>query len=289
MKRAVIIAGLLAWAALAHASGEAPALPNTDAGRQVFASDICAVISSNARDHAIPESFLARLIWKESLFDPGAVSPKGAQGIAQFMPGTARLRGLDDPFDAKAALTASAAYLSELKSSFGNLGFAAAAYNAGEDRARRWLAGDSGLPWETQDYVMAITGHSPEEWKLEGADFAIAAIGKTGDFTSQCKSLVMRELSPQVAPGERGAWKPWGVTVAGGFSEARAILAFRTIRGRYGRLIGAEQPLVLRKKNLSLGRRAMVRVMIGRDNRAEADKLCTALTGLGGACLVEKN
>lgn len=289
MKRAVIISGLLAWAALAHAAGEAPALPKTDSERLVFASDICAVISSNARDNALPESFLARLIWKESLFDPGAVSPKGAQGIAQFMPGTAKLRGLDDPFDAKAALATSAAYLSELKSTLGNLGFAAAAYNAGEDRARRWMAGDSGLPWETQDYVMAITGHSPEEWKLEGADFAIAAIGKTGDFTSQCKSLVMRELSPQVAPGQRGPWKPWGVTVAGGFSEERAILAFRTIRGRYARLIGTEQPLVLRKKNLSLGRRAMVRVMIGRDNRADAEKLCTALTGLGAACLVEKN
>ena len=51
----------------------------------------------------------------------------------------------------------------------------------------------------------------------------------------------------------------------------------------------AEEPLVLRKRNLSMGRRKMVRVMVGRDSRAEAQKLCNQITSLGGACLVEKN
>ena len=46
---------------------------------------------------------------------------------------------------------------------------------------------------------------------------------------------------------------------------------------------------MLRKRNLSMGRRKMVRVMIGRNSRAEAQKLCARITGLGGACLVEKN
>ena len=281
----------IAWgvAAQAQAASVPPSLPRNDAERLVFAGSVCGEISTQSRSVGLPEVFLARLIWKESLFDPGAVSPKGAQGIAQFMPGTARLRGLADPFDTTAALTASASYLAELKRRFGNLGHAAAAYNAGEDRARRWLSGSSGLPWETQDYVLAITGHSPEEWQIEGADYAITALGKAGSFASQCQALVMRELSPQVAPGERAPRRPWGVTVSGGFSEARAILAFRTIRSRYARLIGAEKPLVIRKRNLSMGRRAMVRVMIGRNTRGEAQKLCAALTDLGGACLVEKN
>ncbi|MCB1380995.1 MAG: lytic transglycosylase domain-containing protein [Alphaproteobacteria bacterium] len=279
----------LSVASMASAEGEAPALPKTKEERQIYATEICAQISAQAHSNDIPEHYLARLIWKESLFDPGAVSPKGAQGIAQFMPGTARLRGLADPFDPNAALAAAAAYLAELKRSFGNLGHAAAAYNAGEERARRWLAGDSGLPFETQDYVVSITGHSAEEWKQDGADFAIAAIGEAGDFAGQCASLVMRELSPQAAPGERAPWKPWGVVISGGFSEARALLAFRTIRNRYSGLIGNEKPMVRRKKNLSMGRRAMVRVMIGRDSRAAAQALCTRLTALGGACLVEKN
>ena len=273
----------------AQAASEAPALPRTKEERQIYATEVCGEISTQSATHGLPEHYFARLIWKESLFDPGAVSPKGAQGIAQFMPGTAKLRGLADPFDIKAALAASAAYLAELKMTFGNLGHAAAAYNAGEARARRWLDGASGLPWETQDYVLSITGHSPEEWQKNGADFAIAAIGKAGDFASQCVSLVMRELSPQVAPGERGAWKPWGVVISAGFSEARALLAFRNVRNRHGRLIGGEKPMITRKKNLSMGRRTMVRVMIGRDNRAAAQKLCGELTARGGACLVLKN
>ena len=282
-------AWLLLLSSLAQATGEPPALPRTKEERQTYATGVCGEIATQAASTGLPEHFLARLIWKESLFDPGAVSPKGAQGIAQFMPGTAKLRGLDDPFDTTKALAASATYLAELKKTFGNLGHAAAAYNAGEERARRWIAGNSGLPFETQDYVLSITGHSAEEWKQEGADFAIAAIGKAGDFASQCVSLVMRELSPQVAPGERAAWKPWGVVLAGGFSEARAMLAFRTIRNRYSSVIGNEKPMVRRKKNLSMGRRAMVRVMIGRDSRAEAQKLCSRITAIGGACLVEKN
>ena len=67
------------------------------------------------------------------------------------------------------------------------------------------------------------------------------------------------------------------------------MLAFRTIRNRYSSVIGTEKPMVRRKKNLSMGRRAMVRVMIGRDSRAEAQKLCSRITAIGGACLVEKN
>ena len=264
-----------------------PALPKSDIERQTFATTVCAEISARATEHGLPEAFMARLIWKESLFDPGAVSPKGAQGLAQFMPGTAKLRGLDDPFDPPKALAASAAYLAELRKGFGNLGLAAAAYNAGEERVRKWLDG-GGLPYETQDYVLSITGHSHDEWKAEGADFAIPAIGKDGDFAAQCVSLVLRELSPQQTNIKRANWRPWGVTISGGFSESRALLAFRVIRNRYS-FLSAEEPLVLRKRNLSMGRRKIVRVMIGRNSRSEAQKLCTRITSLGGACLVEKN
>lgn len=270
------------------AGAEAPAFPKTDEDRKAFAETVCGEIEARAAEHALPQSFLARLIWKESLFDPGAVSPKGAQGIAQFMPGTAKLRGLADPFDPKQALAASAAYLAELRTLFGNLGRAAAAYNAGEQRVRRWLAGESGLPYETQDYVLSITGRSHEEWKVENASFEIPAIGKTGSFSEQCRGLVMRELSPQAVQVAQGPRKPWGVVLAGGFSESRALQAFRVIRNRYPQ-IKDEQPMVTRKVNRSMGRRKMVRVMVGRDTRAEALKLCKELTALGGACLVARN
>ncbi len=269
-------------------AGTPPPFPKTADERKAFAETVCTEIDARAAEHALPQAFMARLIWKESLFDPGAVSPKGAQGIAQFMPGTAKLRGLQDPFDPRQALAASAAYLAELRSLFGNLGRAAAAYNAGEERVRRWLAGKGGLPYETQDYVFSITGRSHEEWKAENASFEIPSIGKEGSFPEQCRSLVMRELSPQAVEGQRAPRKPWGVVISGGFSEARALQAFRVIRNRYA-LLKNEEPMVVRKVNRSMGRRKMVRVMVGRDSRGEALKLCRELTALGGVCLVARN
>jgi hypothetical protein len=256
--------------------------------REDFASTICGEIEARSAEHALPVAFMARLIWKESLFNPAAVSPKGAQGIAQFMPGTAKLRGLADPFDPRQALAASASYLGELTRSFGNLGLAAAAYNAGEERVRKWLDGSSGLPYETQDYVLTITGRSHEEWKVENASFDIPAIGKSGTFSEQCVSLVLRQRQPQQTDTRRANWKPWGVVLSGGFSESRALQAFQRIRSRYAVLKG-EEPLVLRKRDLSMGRRKVVRVMVGRDSRAEAETLCQKVTALGGACMVEKN
>ncbi len=264
-------------------------MPKTEDERKAFAETVCGEISARATEHAIPEAFMARLIWKESLFDPGAVSPKGAQGLAQFMPGTAKRRGLDDPFDPKQALAASAAYLAELRGSFGNLGLAAAAYNAGEDRVRRWLAGKSSLPYETQDYVMSITGRSHDDWKAGNASFDIPAVTKEGgSFSDQCRSLVLRETNPQQFAVKSANWKPWGVVLAGGFNQTRAINAFRIIRNRYP-FLKDEEPLITRKRNLSMGRVRMVKVMVGRDSRKEAQALCSQITALGGACVVAKN
>ena len=115
--------------------------------------DVCRTIEAVAEANALDPSFFARLIWKESLFDAGAVSPKGAQGIAQFIPETAQLRGLEDAFNPAEALSASARYLSELSRDYGNIGLAAVAYNGGEGRLARFLDRKDGLPAETRAYV----------------------------------------------------------------------------------------------------------------------------------------
>ena len=128
MHKRLTIAALLILLPIAAGAATPPPLPSTEDERRSFADTVCSEIDDRASEHGLPQSFIARLIWKESLFDPGAVSPKGAQGIAQFMPGTAKLRGLDDPFDAKKALAASAAYLAELRTRFGNLGRELAAF-----------------------------------------------------------------------------------------------------------------------------------------------------------------
>jgi hypothetical protein len=127
--------------------------------------EICRMIEEAAARERLPFDFFTRLIWRESRFDPRAVSPAGAQGIAQFMPRTANGRGLDNPFDPVSALMESAEYLRELLQRFGNLGLAAAAYNAGPKRIQDWLA-KRGPPLrqETRDYVEIITGHGPQTW-----------------------------------------------------------------------------------------------------------------------------
>jgi hypothetical protein len=119
---------------------------------------------SAAEANNLPVSFFTRLIRQESGFDPRIVSSAGAQGIAQFMPETASLRGLPDPFEPVGALAASAKYLAELVGQFGNLGLAAAAYNAGPKRVQDWMAKRSGLPSETRHYVYSITGLAAQAW-----------------------------------------------------------------------------------------------------------------------------
>src|SRR3954447_5141498 len=143
--------------AAAQANAEPPAV-----------DEICRTLAQAAADNDLPEEFFTRLIWQESRFNPSAVSPAGAQGIAQFMPGTAAMRGLINAFEPLEALRESASYLRELRTTFrGNLGLAAAAYNAGPGQVEAWLAGRGSLPFETQAYVRIVTGYAAEAWTLK--------------------------------------------------------------------------------------------------------------------------
>ncbi len=126
--------------------------------------EICDTLADAARQNDLPAPFLIRLLYQESSFRLGAISSAGALGIAQFMPETATDRGLDNPFDAVQAIPASARLLHDLFLKFGNLGLAAAAYNAGPKRIQDWLAKRGSLPPETQNYVKTVTGWPAETW-----------------------------------------------------------------------------------------------------------------------------
>src|SRR6202048_3342660 len=115
-------------------------------------TSVCRLIESSARTQSLPVALLTRLIWQESSFRPNTISPAGAQGIAQFMPKTADERGLANPFDPEEAIPKSADLLADFKQRFGNLGLAAAAYNAGPARVANWLTGHGQLPAATPDY-----------------------------------------------------------------------------------------------------------------------------------------
>jgi soluble lytic murein transglycosylase-like protein len=131
--------------------------------------EVCDTVARAAHRNDLPVPFFIRLLFQESRFEPGAVSRAGAQGIAQFMPETADAVGLDNPFDPLQAIPASARLLRTLFEQFGNLGLAAAAYNAGPKRIQDWLARKGKLPDETQGYVRTITGRPAASWKTAGA------------------------------------------------------------------------------------------------------------------------
>ena len=165
---------------------------------------VCRALTDAAQANGLPVGFLARLIWTESRFRQRVVSQAGAQGVAQFMPATAVEYGLDDPFDPLQALPASAKFLRRLRDQFGNLGLAAAAYNAGGGRVQDWLAQRKSLPVETRNYVLSVTGQSPEDWTRSEADIglehklprAAPCEGEAG-LSTQSKPIAMKvALSP---------------------------------------------------------------------------------------------
>jgi len=137
--------------------------PNASA--VVSPDQICTTLAAAAQDNDLPLSFFSNLIWQESRFALHTMSPAGAVGIAQFMPKTAAMVGLHDPFDPRQALPASARLLHDLQQRYGNVGLAAAAYNAGEGRVNSWLHRGGALPRETRNYVLTITGVPVEQWK----------------------------------------------------------------------------------------------------------------------------
>src|SRR5262245_8416708 len=126
--------------------------------------EICDTLIEAARNNDLPAHFFIRLLYQESSFRPYAISSAGALGIAQFMPETAGDRGLDNPFDPLQAIPESARLLRDLSKKFGNLGLAAAAYNAGPRRIQECLGQKGPLPQETQAYVKTITGWPAETW-----------------------------------------------------------------------------------------------------------------------------
>ena len=81
------------------------------------------------------------------------------------MPEVATETGLANPFDPMQAIPASARFLQKLRLQFGNLGFVAAAYNAGAHRVIEWLEHRASLPHETQVYVVRVTGLSADSWR----------------------------------------------------------------------------------------------------------------------------
>ena len=287
---------------------------------------LCGIVEASAKAEGLPADFFTKLIWRESSFRPNAVSPAGAQGVAQFMPGTASDRGLIDPFDPASAIPASAKFLGELKRRFGNLGLAAAAYNAGETAVANWLANKGSLPFETQDYVLAITGHDAEEWRngkppaasvpsapaapapappaspsaaappapaaptqAPTASTPTASTPTAGPAapSASCLSLIATLRVTAPSSGVVSGWfAPWGVQISASFSKGSALRAFARARHNYESVIGDMQPFVLGSVLRSRGWRPFYRVRLPAQTGGEARRLCDRIQAVGGACAV---
>jgi hypothetical protein len=260
-----------------------PAAPNNPP----TADDICRAIEEDAATNGLPVEFFARVIWQESRFNAQAVSPKGAQGIAQFMPRTADWRGLADPFDPIEALKNSASYLHELQTKFGNLGLAAAGYNAGPGRVSAWLTGRRTLPDETRNYVAIITGWTVDEW-------ASPSPPQTAETTIPqgvpCTRLANLILAPKEQAQRIAAYVPrWGMQLTANWSESKAWAVYRMIQKQYAALIGDREPIVVRSRGIGLGSAVRYNIRIADDNRGYLEKFCNKLIAAGGACVVLRN
>ena len=270
---------------------------------------LCRLIEGSARAQNLPVPFLTRLIWRESSFRVGVVSPAGAQGVAQFMPGTARERGLTDPFDPEQAIPHAARFLADLKRQFGNLGLAAAAYNGGPGRVTNWLAGSGGLPAETRAYVIAITGRPAEDWRPNATVELPEGEAKKGEKkdekddrkaekppapeaeTQSCLQVTAALRIPSrgdrfALPVEGGPAAPWGIQLAGNFSKSLALASFQRARTRYAGVIGEVRPMIIGTRLRFRGTRAFYRVRIPAESRGAADAVCQKIRDVGGACIV---
>jgi hypothetical protein len=263
--------------------GESQGETRTETNPSSAPETMCDTLAAVAARHELPADFFIRLIWQESRFNPSAVSFKGAQGIAQFMPGTARQRGLEDSFDPGQAIPKSAELLRDLNREFGNLGLAAAAYNAGSGRVHDWLAGRKPLPGETVAYVRLVTGHSTEEWA--GRQKNAEASGAVRVPCTQA-GLTIPDAAGTV-PLPRRPVPAWGAEVAGGPTQAKALARYREVQAKYSAILGGREPhFVVRG---IVGDMGAVRARAATETRADADKVCAALRAAAWSCDVMHN
>lgn len=124
-------------------------------GNSQVPSSLGEIIRRNCEKYSLEEGLVHAVIKAESNYNPSAVSNKGALGMMQLMPGTARLLNVDNPLDAEENIGGGSRYLRQMLNEFnGNLDFAIAAYNAGPNAVRR----HGGIPpyEETRTYVKRV-------------------------------------------------------------------------------------------------------------------------------------
>jgi len=272
-------------------SDSAATANNGGTNRQAQQS-ICLLLESAAQANELPTEFFVRLIWQESRFRPEAVGPrtrsgKHALGIAQFMPGTAAERNLLDPLNPIEALPKAAEFLRELRGQFGNLGLAAAAYNAGPGRVRAWMSGTASMPGQTRAYVLAVTGNSVDEWAA-GRD-----VKSKNEDGINCSTLMAKLKQPPTtflgALQQRvvaGAIQPWGAILVANQSRPEILDRYAALQRKFAAALTGRDPIVFERTRGGLPR---YQVRVGADSRQAANDICKQIHAAGGDCVVLRN
>ncbi len=112
----------------------------TEAGVAVAEADVKGLIERAARDYNVPSELIDSVMAAESNYNQYAVSPKGAEGLMQLMPATARRFGVKNSFDPKENIEGGVRYLRFLQDTFKDDRLAIAAYNAGEQAVQKYGA-----------------------------------------------------------------------------------------------------------------------------------------------------
>ena len=263
-----------------------------EASRREVQQSTCLLVESAAHANGLPVEFFVRLIWQESRFRPTAIGPstrsgKHALGIAQFMPATAAERNLLDPLNPIEALPKAAEFLKELRNQFGNLGLAAAAYNAGPGRVRAWMAGAASMPAQTRAYVEAVTGNSVDEWAAGGDVKAKAESGVS------CETLMAKLRQPPatfLAALQQhvvmGSIQPWGAILGADKSRPEILDRYAALQRRFATVLAGRDPILLERGRGSLPR---YQVRVGAESRAAANDVCKRIHLAGGDCVVLRN
>jgi len=251
------------------------------------AFDICQHIADASRRHMLDAGFFARLLWQESRFDANALSPAGAKGIAQFMPGTAKLRGLSDSYNPAEAMERSAHYLAELQRRYGNPGLAAVAYNGGERRADGFLAG-SGLARETIDYVRIITGLTAEVWRDAPPKAHDFALDTGGAFLPACLTMARnRKVSAIKGIPGKPTLPKWGAQIGFGKTQDAARAKARQIAGTCPALSDRRVDILF-VPNRVRGRPGYHMARVTGQDRGKVAQVCREVRAQGCPCAVYK-
>ena len=290
-----LLAGLLIALAAPLRAGPPDAICSTPATGRIecirkahFVYDTCRAIEAFATRYDLDPHFFARLIWQESRLDPNALSPAGAQGIAQFMPHTAKRRGLQDAYNPAEALGQSARYLSEMAGRYGNLGLAAIGYNGGERRAEGLIAGSGGLAQETIDYVRIITGVPFGNWVENPIPTPDLRLSKDLPFDKACFDLAKNRRLTKLKQFPASA-KPWGIQLAFGTTKSKARDKFKSATRSCRKLLKGETPDLIFQKSRASAKGGYYMARLGRQDRDTAWRDCSKLKKAGCRCAVYRN